>query len=108
MVPPTLHTLSSLEAECLSAASVEISISDSLQIGQNVTNQKGRPMAAVTKSSLVQAPKSKESLQPQALGTTEVLSPVGSKDAPDLGLRNHRFQNVSFRFKKQSIYERKT
>jgi hypothetical protein len=29
-------------------------------------------------------------------------------DAPDLGLRNHRFQNVPFRFKKQSIYERKT
>ena len=29
-------------------------------------------------------------------------------DAPDLGLRNHRFQNIPFRFKKQSIYERKT
>jgi hypothetical protein len=29
-------------------------------------------------------------------------------DAPDLGLRNRRFQNAPFRFKKQSIYERKT
>jgi hypothetical protein len=29
-------------------------------------------------------------------------------DAPDLGFRNHRFQNVPFRFKKQSIYEGKT
>ncbi len=28
-------------------------------------------------------------------------------DAPDLGYRNHRFQNRAFRFKKQSIYERK-
>jgi hypothetical protein len=28
-------------------------------------------------------------------------------DAPDLGLRNHRFQNVPFHFKKQSIYEGK-
>ena len=29
-------------------------------------------------------------------------------DAPDLGFRNHRLQNVSSRFKKQSIYEGKT
>jgi hypothetical protein len=29
-------------------------------------------------------------------------------DAPDLGLRNRRFQNVALRFKKQSFYERKT
>jgi hypothetical protein len=29
-------------------------------------------------------------------------------DPPDLGLRNRRFQNVSFRFKKRSIYEGKT
>jgi hypothetical protein len=29
-------------------------------------------------------------------------------DAPDLGLRNHRFQNVALRFKKESFYERKT
>jgi hypothetical protein len=29
-------------------------------------------------------------------------------DAPDLGFRNRRFQNVALRFKKQSIYERKT
>jgi hypothetical protein len=29
-------------------------------------------------------------------------------DTPDLGFRNHRFQNVPFRFKKQSIYKRKT
>jgi hypothetical protein len=29
-------------------------------------------------------------------------------DAPDLGFRNRRFQNVPFRFKKQSFYERKT
>jgi hypothetical protein len=28
-------------------------------------------------------------------------------DAPDLGLRNHRFQNVPFRSKKHAIYERK-
>jgi hypothetical protein len=28
-------------------------------------------------------------------------------DAPDLGFRNRRFQNVSFRFKKSSIYEGK-
>jgi hypothetical protein len=29
-------------------------------------------------------------------------------DAPDLGFRNRRFQNVPFRFKKQAIYEGKT
>src|SRR5689334_25031469 len=29
-------------------------------------------------------------------------------DAPDLGFRNHRVQNVSSRFKKRSIYEGKT
>jgi hypothetical protein len=29
-------------------------------------------------------------------------------DAPDLGFRNHRFQNVALRFKKESFYERKT
>jgi hypothetical protein len=29
-------------------------------------------------------------------------------DAPDLGFRNHRFQSVPFRFKKRSIYEKKT
>jgi hypothetical protein len=29
------------------------------------------------------------------------------EDAPDLGLRNHRFQSVPFRFKNQSIYEGK-
>ena len=28
-------------------------------------------------------------------------------DAPDLGIPNHRFQTVPFRFKNQSIYERK-
>jgi hypothetical protein len=28
-------------------------------------------------------------------------------DAPDLGFRNHRFQNVSFCFEKQPIYEGK-
>jgi hypothetical protein len=28
-------------------------------------------------------------------------------DAPDLGFQNRRFQNVPFRFKKQSIYEGK-
>jgi len=29
-------------------------------------------------------------------------------DAPDLGLRNHRFQSVAFRFKANAFYERKT
>jgi hypothetical protein len=29
-------------------------------------------------------------------------------DAPDLGLRSRRFQNVPFRFKIESIYEGKT
>ena len=29
-------------------------------------------------------------------------------DAPDLGFRNRRFQNVPLRFKRQSIYEGKT
>jgi hypothetical protein len=29
-------------------------------------------------------------------------------DAPDLGLRNRRFQNVPFRFKREPIYEGKT
>ena len=29
-------------------------------------------------------------------------------DAPDLGLRNHRFQNIALRFKKESFYERKS
>jgi len=29
-------------------------------------------------------------------------------DAPDLGFRNYRFQNIALRFKKQSFYERKT
>src|SRR5260370_16204395 len=29
-------------------------------------------------------------------------------DAPDLGFRNHRFQNIAFRFKKQPFYERKS
>jgi hypothetical protein len=29
-------------------------------------------------------------------------------DAPDLGFQNQRFQNVPFRFKRQSIYEGKT
>jgi hypothetical protein len=28
-------------------------------------------------------------------------------DAPDLGLRNHRFQNIAFRIKTQSFYEAK-
>jgi hypothetical protein len=28
-------------------------------------------------------------------------------DAPDLGLRNRRFQNIAFRFKKSAFYERK-
>jgi hypothetical protein len=32
----------------------------------------------------------------------------GFADAPDLGFRNRRFQNVPFRFKRQSIYEGKT
>jgi len=30
------------------------------------------------------------------------------EDAPDLGLRNRRFQSVAFRFKTQSFYEGKT
>jgi len=30
------------------------------------------------------------------------------EDAPDLGFRNRRFQNVPFCFKKRSIYEGKT
>jgi hypothetical protein len=30
------------------------------------------------------------------------------EDTPDLGFRNRRFQSVPFRFKKGSIYERKT
>ena len=29
-------------------------------------------------------------------------------DAPDLGLRNHRFQRVAFRFKADAFYEWKT
>jgi hypothetical protein len=29
-------------------------------------------------------------------------------DAPDLGFRNRRFQNIPFRFKKQSLYEGKS
>jgi hypothetical protein len=29
-------------------------------------------------------------------------------DAPDLGFRNRRFQNIAFRFEKESFYERKT
>ena len=29
-------------------------------------------------------------------------------DAPDLGISNHRFQNIPFRFKKQLFYERKS
>ena len=29
-------------------------------------------------------------------------------ELPDLGFRNHRFRNISFRFKRQSIYEGKT
>jgi hypothetical protein len=29
-------------------------------------------------------------------------------DAPDLGLRNHRFQSVAFRFKTKRVYEGKT
>jgi hypothetical protein len=29
-------------------------------------------------------------------------------DAPDLGFRNHRFQNFSFRFKREAIYDEKT
>ena len=29
-------------------------------------------------------------------------------DAPDLGFRTQRFQNVAFRFKKQRFYESKT
>jgi hypothetical protein len=32
----------------------------------------------------------------------------GFADAPDLGFRNHRFQDIPFRFKRQSIYEGKT
>jgi hypothetical protein len=31
----------------------------------------------------------------------------GFAEAPDLGFRNPRFQNVPFRFKRQLIYERK-
>jgi hypothetical protein len=47
------------------------------------------------------------------LGFTDYLTPprragvAELADAPDLGFRNHRFQNVSFRFQKQSIYEGK-
>ena len=33
---------------------------------------------------------------------------LGIADAPDLGFRNNRFQNVGLRFKKQSFYERKS
>ncbi len=33
---------------------------------------------------------------------------AGLADAPDLGKRNQRFQNIAFQFEKQSIYERKT
>jgi len=29
-------------------------------------------------------------------------------DAPDLGLRNHRFQSVAFHFKANTLYEGKT
>jgi len=29
-------------------------------------------------------------------------------EPPDLGFRNHRFQNIAFRFKTASFYERKT
>jgi hypothetical protein len=29
-------------------------------------------------------------------------------DAPDLGLRNHRFQRNAFRFKTKRVYEQKT
>jgi hypothetical protein len=29
-------------------------------------------------------------------------------DAPDLGLRNHRFQSIALRFEKQPFYESKT
>ncbi len=29
-------------------------------------------------------------------------------DAPDLGLRNHRFQSVAFHFKANAFYEWKT
>ncbi len=29
-------------------------------------------------------------------------------DAPDLGLRNHRFQNIARHFKSKAFYERKT
>jgi hypothetical protein len=29
-------------------------------------------------------------------------------DAPDLGLRNHRFQGVAFHFKPKAFYEGKT
>jgi hypothetical protein len=31
-----------------------------------------------------------------------------STEAPDLGFRNRRFQDIPFRFKKRSIYEAKT
>jgi hypothetical protein len=31
-----------------------------------------------------------------------------STEAPDLGLRNHRFQRVAFRFKANAFYELKT
>jgi hypothetical protein len=29
-------------------------------------------------------------------------------DAPDLGLRNHRFQLIAFHFKAKALYEEKT
>jgi hypothetical protein len=29
-------------------------------------------------------------------------------DAPDLGLQNHRFQSIAFRFEKRSFHEGKT
>ena len=52
-------------------------------------------MAAVTKSAWLQAPKSKESLQPIGRGIK----------LPDLGSRNHRFRNVAFHFKANAFYE---
>jgi hypothetical protein len=46
--------------------------------------------------------------QPRIVLISMAIVNGGFADAPDLGFRNHRFQNVSFCFKKQSIYEGKT
>jgi hypothetical protein len=39
---------------------------------------------------------------------TVSVGPAKLVDAPDLELRNHRFQNIALRFKTDALYERKT